>query len=288
MKITLYTSYLTMLGIDIKYNFDLENLEGTKEFIDYQEGKIKIDIITDKDREIIKTELDNIEFQQKIQEAKAKNKKSIKLSIYKSPEKQLQGKLEEVKSKLEKELLDVITEIKREIQYPFQYDNLLIVRDKINNSKFLRNRITDEELQLLESKIEQAKRIKEEFEHRHEVIFSVKQDNNNSIFYYMDSSGYYYLITKRQYKTKIITELFRQLLIQEGYIITDDELTLLDYYIYKETKKNIEVTRIELERMRQGKQMPYIIYQEIEDRMLKKIFDPLLTNKNYNSIITAK
>ena len=276
MKATLYTNYLAIMGIDIKYNFDLDTLEGIKEFIDYQEGELKSDVITDKDREIIKGELENIEFQQKIQEAKEKGKKSIKLSAYKSPEKQLQEKLKEVKSKLEKELLSIITEINREVQYPFQYHNLLIIKDKINNSNFLKNRITDGELQLLENKIEQAKKVKEEFEYKNEFIFSVKQDNNNNIFYYMDRSGYYYLVTKRQYKTKAITELFRQLLTQEGYVITDDELILLDHYVYKETKESIEVTRFELERMKQNRQMPYIVYQETEEGMLKKIFDPSL------------
>jgi hypothetical protein len=288
MKITLYTNYLAISGVDIKYTFDLETLQGTKEFVDYEEGEMKTDIITEKDKEIIQAELNNIEFQQKIQETQAKNKKSIKLSAYKSPEKQFNEKLEGAKAKLEKDFLNMLSKIEREVQYPFQYDNLLIIKDKINNNKFFKDHITAEQLQLLESKIEQAKRVKKEYEYKHEVIFSVKQDNNNSIFCYMDSSGYYYLVTQRQYKTKAITELFRQLLTQEGYIITDNELTLLDYYIYRETKKNIEITRIELERMRQEKQMPCIIYQETEDRILKKIFDPLLISKNYNDIITAK
>lgn len=286
MKITLYTNYLAISGVDVKFVFDLETLEGTKEFVDYQEGVVKNGIITEKDKEIIQAELNNIEFQQKIQEAQAKNKKSIKLSVYKSPEKQFQEKLEGAKAKLEKDLLNMLSEIEREVQYPFQHDNLLIIKDKINNNKFFRDHITAEQLQLLESKIKQAEQVKKEYEYKHEVIFSVKQDSNNNIFCYMDSSGYYYLVTARQYKTNTITELFRQLLTQEGYIITDDELTLLDYYIYRETK-NIEITRIELERMRQGKQMPYIIYQEIGDRMLKKIFDPLLINENYNDIITV-
>lgn len=281
MKITLYTNYLAISGVDIKYTFDLETLQGTKEFVDYEEGEMKTDIITEKDKEIIQVELDNIEFQRKIQEAKEKNKKSIKLSAYKSPEKQFNEKLEGAKAKLEKDLLNMLSEIEREVQYPFQYDNLLIIKDKIKNSKFFRDHITAEQLQLLESKIKQAEQVKKEYEYKHEVIFSVKQDSNNSIFCYMDSSGYYYLVTQRQYKTKAITELFRQLLTQEGYIITDNELTLLDYYIYRETK-DIEITRIELERMRQGKQMPYVVYQEIGDRMLKKIFDPLLIDKNYN------
>lgn len=287
MKITLYTNYLAISGIDIKYTFDLDTLEGTKEFVDYQEGIVKTDIITEKDKEIIKAELDNIEFQHKIQEAKEMNKKSIKLSFYKSPEKHFEEKLEGAKEKLKKDLFNMVAEIEREVQYPFQYDNLIIIRDKINNNKFFKDHITVEQLQLLENKIKQAKKIKEEYEYKHEIIFSVKQDNNNSIFCYMDSSGYYYFITPRQYKTKTITELFRQLLTQEGYIITDDELTLLDYYIYRETK-NIEITRIELERMRQGKQMPYVVYQEIGDRILKKVFDPLLIDKNYNDIITVK
>lgn len=63
MKITLYTNYLAISGIDIKYTFDLDTSEGTKEFVDYQEGIVKTDIITEKDKEIIKAELDNIEFQ---------------------------------------------------------------------------------------------------------------------------------------------------------------------------------------------------------------------------------
>lgn len=286
MKIILYTNYLAISGVDVKYTFDLETLEGTKEFINYEEGEIKKDVITDKDKEIIQAELDNIEFQEKIQKAQIKNKKSIKLSIYKSPEKQFQEKLEGAKAKLEKELSNMLSEIEREVRYPFQYDNLLIIKDKIKNSKFFRDHITVEQLQLLENKIKKAEQVKKEYEYKHKVIFSIQQDNTNNIFCYMDSSGYYYLVTARQYKTNTITELFRQLLTQEGYIITDDELTLLDYYIYRETK-NIEITRIELERMTQGKQMPYIIYQEIGDRMLKKIFDPLLINENYNDIITV-
>lgn len=287
MRITLFTNYYAISGVDVKYIFDLETLEGIKEYIDYQDGEVKTDIITDKDRGIIQLELKNIEFQQKIEQAKKKNKKSIKLSMFRSPEKQFQEKLEGVRAKLESDLLNMLFEIDREIQYPFQYDNLLIIKDKINNNKFFRVRITAEQLQLLESKIEQAKQVKKEFEYKHEVIFSIKQNNNNNIFYYVDSSGYYYLVTQRRYKTKTVIKLFRELLTQEGYIITDDELTLLYYNIYRGTK-DIEITRIELERMRQGKQMPYIVYQEIGGRILKKIFDPLLISENYNDIITVK